>query len=177
MAIHPDSAHASRTCRLNDGTQILIRPIRPEDAENEREFVNGLSDQSKYYRFMYSLNEITPEMLARYTQIDYDREMAFIALAGSGDQQKQIGVARYSTYPSEPVCEFAVVVADEWQGKGVGTALLRVLIESARVKGLERMEGSVLATNRHMLRFIADAGFEITPDPDDRSVVKTSLRL
>jgi acetyltransferase len=83
MAIHPYPAALVNTVMLGDGTPVTIRPIRPEDAAIERDFVNALSEQSKYLRFMYALKEITPAMLSRFTQIDYDREMALIAASAS----------------------------------------------------------------------------------------------
>ena len=177
MAIHPYPGKLAHNWDLPDGTVVRIRPIRPEDAVIERAFVSGLSDQSRYYRFMYALRELTPEMLSRFTQIDYDREMAMIAVLGDPPNETQIGVARYITLPNGETCEFAVVVADAWQGKGVAMHLVRPLIEHARAKGLTRMNGLVLAENTNMLRFAKMSGFTITPDPEDSSIMSISLNL
>lgn len=159
MATHPYPRKLVHNWELPDGTIVRIRPIRPEDAGIERAFVNALSDQSRYYRFLYLLRELTPEMLSRFTQIDYDREMAMIAVLGDPPNETEIGVARYIPLPNGTTCEFAVVVADEWQGKGVAMHLVRPLIEHAREKGLTRMDGVVLAENTNMLNFARMTGF------------------
>ena len=177
MAIHPYPAALEREVALADGARILVRPIRPEDATLERDFVARLSDESRYMRFMQALHELTPEMLSRFTQIDYDREMALIALVGNDGNETQIGVARYVTLADGETCEFAVVVADEWRGRGVASALFRDLVDVARHRRLIRMEGIVLAQNRGMLEFARNAGFGIEPDPDDRTVVRIRFDL
>jgi acetyltransferase len=177
MAIHPYPAREVRTWELAGGARVVLRPIRPEDAAIEREFVNSLSDQSRYFRFMHAVSEITPEMLARFTQIDYDREMAFIAVLGEPLNEREIGVARYFVDPFDEACEFAVVIADDWRGKGLGAELLRALIESARQKGVRRMYGAVLAENLTMLKFAAKAGFRVSENPDDRNLLNLELEL
>ncbi len=178
MAIHPYPTDLVQEWNLSDGTSITIRPIRPEDAVIERDFVNGLSEQSRYFRFMYALQEITPAMLSRFTQIDYDREMALIAtVEEDGGAEKQIGVARYVTMLGEESCEFAIVVADEWQGRGLATRLLKTLIDIARDRRLRFMEGVVLRENRGMLSLAESIGFDLSPDDDDPDVVNLMLRL
>ena len=95
MAIHPYPHHLVERLTLPDGTEPIIRPIRPEDAEIEQNFIRSLSDQAKYFRFMQAIKELTPEMLVRFTQIDYDREMALIGVVEEQGNEVQIGVARY----------------------------------------------------------------------------------
>jgi acetyltransferase len=177
MAIHPYPAGLARDVTLAEGSRIHVRPIRPEDADIEREFVARLSDEAKYMRFMQALHELTPQMLSRFTQIDYDREMALIAIVDEAGKETEIGVARYATLADGKTCEFAVVVADEWRGRGVATTLFRDLVQVARQRGLARMEGVVLAQNRGMIEFSRRAGFRIEPDPEDRSVVRITLDL
>src|SRR5690606_11712681 len=121
--------------------------------------------------------ELTPDMLSRFTQIDYDREMALIAVIEEDGREVQIGVAHYATLPDGETCEFAVVVADGWRGRGVASALFRDLVDVARRRLLVRMEGIVLAQNRGMIEFSRSAGFRIEPDPDDRTVVRITLDL
>jgi acetyltransferase len=145
--------------RLGDGTDITIRPVRPEDAQIEARFVRNLSPQSKYFRFQQAFRELTPAMLVRFTQLDYARELALIAVVKEGGREVEIAVARYGTNPDGQSCEFAVVVADAWQGKGIGTRLLTLLMESARSQGLRRVEGEVLAENTAMLDFVKHLGF------------------
>jgi len=177
MAIHPYPSKLVEEYRLLDGTYITIRPIRPEDAETEREFVDGLSERSRYLRFMYSLKNITMQMVSRFTQIDYDREMALIALADIDDRELQIAVARYVTNPDGRSCEFAIVVADDWHGKGIATELLRRLIDIARDRRLEEMVGIVLRENKGMITLAKELGFDQQRSPDDPGVVIMTLNL
>ena len=177
MAIHPYPSHLVREHMLRDGTSIVIRPIRPEDAVIEREFVNGLSERSKYLRFMYALQEITPQMLSRFTQIDYDREMALIAIVRAGGRERQVAVGRYITYLDGRGCEFSIVVADDWQNRGIATELLRRLIEIARDRRLEEMHGVVLRENRGMLTLAKELGFTRRSSPEDPELVHITLTL
>ncbi|HSH29826.1 MAG TPA: GNAT family N-acetyltransferase, partial [Thiohalobacter sp.] len=178
MAIHPYPMHFDRQVTLGDGTVVTLRPIRPEDADIEQAFVRGLSEESRYLRFMRVLDELTPELLIRFTQVDYDREMAFIALCKEDDGAAvQIGVARYNTQPDGRTAEFALVVGDRWQGRGLGSALLKILIDYARQHGVRELFGDVLLRNTGMRKLAAHLGFdEKTLDPED-DVVRTTLRL
>jgi acetyltransferase len=126
---------------------------------------------------MYALQEITPAMLSRFTQIDYDREMALIATIEKEGAERQIGVARYVTMLGEESCEFAIVIADNWQGRGLATRLLKTLIEIARDRRLRFMEGVVLRENRNMLSLAESIGFDLSPDDQDPEVVNLMLRL
>ncbi len=177
MAISPYPTHLVSEWQLPDGTNITIRPIRPEDADLEKTFVHGLSDEAKYFRFMETIQEITPAMLVRFTQIDYDREMALIAVTHVARQEVELGVARYATNPDGLTCEFALVVADQWQGKGVAHKLMTSLMDVARDHGLERMEGEVLRANQPMLKLMTRLGFEIKTSEDDESVKRVSKAL
>jgi len=177
MAIHPYPSHLYSKQLLPEGTTLVVRPIRPEDAEIERVFVHQLSAESKYFRFMYNLSELTPEMLARFTQIDYDREMALIAVIEEGANETEIGVARYIINADKASCEFAVVVDDNWRRRGIAGTLMGKLIDCARDRGLEVMEGFVLRDNKEMLHFCKSMDFEIEPDPEDRHVMRVRKRL
>jgi acetyltransferase len=177
MAIYPYPAHLVIRRQLPDGTDMVIRPIRPEDAELEQDFVRNLSEQAKYFRFMQTIDELSPLMLARFTQIDYNREMALIAVLESYGREKQIGVTRYSINPDGRSCEFAIVVADKWQRQGIAHLLMQRLISTARSHGLQIMEGDVLATNNDMLTLAAKLGFTITPSGEDPDVEHVVLRL
>jgi len=175
MAIHPYPGHITSRLQLADGTNITIRPIRPEDASIEQSFVKRLSSQSKYFRFMQGLNELTQEMLVRFTQLDYHRELALIAVYAEDGSETELGVARYVVNPDGRTCEFALVVADEWQGKGIGSQLLTELMNAARQRGFEEMTGEVLATNANMLELMKNLGFTIRiskQDPTIREVTK-----
>ena len=177
MAIHPYPSQLISKWRLSDGTDITIRPIRPEDAELEVDFVSRLSAESKYYRFMNTLREMPPAMVARLTQIDYDREMAFLATIVKDGAEYEIGVCRYAVNPDGQSCEFAVVVADDWQHRGLARKLMGVLIETARNRGLAYMNGVFLANNERMLKFVQSLGFVLSNDPDDSTVKLGVLSL
>jgi acetyltransferase len=160
---------------------VLIRPIGPGDAAREQAFVRALSPESRYLRFMNTLRELTPEMLDHFTHPDPDREIALVALTASqGDVEAasepvQIGVARCVRGPDRQRGEFAIVVADAFQGKGLGTLLMQALLQAVRACGLQRIEGLVLATNHRMLALMTALGFAIHTAPDDprmRLVVK-----
>ncbi len=170
MAIHPYPSHLITRWIMPDGVEITVRPIKPEDADLEVEFVLGLSAETKYYRFMNSLRELPPAMVARLTQIDYDREMAFIATIMVEGAEKEIGVCRYAVNPDGESCEFAVVVADEWQHRGLARRLMGVLIDTARSRGIAYMNGVFLANNERMLKFVQSLGFVLSNDPDDNTV-------
>lgn len=175
MAVHPYPAQLASTIQLTDGTDVTIRPIRPEDAEIEHAFVRNLSPEAKYFRFMRRLQELTPEMLIRFTQIDYDRELALIAVVSENGTDEQIAVGRYSMLPDGRSCEFALVVADEWRRMGIGSTIMVRLMESARNRGFRSMEGLVLAENKPMLDLSRHFGFRVEASddgPEVRSVVK-----
>jgi acetyltransferase len=171
MAIYPYPVHLIQEWQMNDGKIVTIRPIRPEDAELEQDFVKGMSDESRYYRFMDTLRELTQTMLVRFTQIDYDREMALVAVTADEDgKETQIGVARYVGNPDGESVEFALAVGDDWQKCGVGRKLMSALIDCARVKGYRAVVGDVLSTNSKMFRLMTSLGFTIHPHPEDTAV-------
>lgn len=167
MAIQPYPSFLVSHWQLTDGTPIIIRPIRPEDATFEQYFIQHLSPQSKHFRFMGSLQELSSDMLKRTTQIDYDREMALVAIIQHSLQDTIIGIAKYTTNPDVQSCEFALVVADEWQNKGIGWHLMTCLIEAARAQNLNSMEGMVSSDNLSMLTLAKDLGFLCTADGSD----------
>lgn len=177
MAIYPYPAHLVSQWQLADGTDITIRPIRPEDAELVQEFVRGLSDESKYFRFMNSLHELTETMLVRFTQIDYSREMALIAVTVDQNREIELGVARYAINPDGNSCEFALVITDSIQGKGLGQKLLVVLMETARAKGLKTIEGEVLSSNHNMLNLMNRLGFTVKTSEEDQGIMRVSKLL
>ncbi len=155
----------------NEGSRVTIRPIQPEDREIERAFVSGLSSNSKYLRFFSAIKELSPQMLDRFTQVDYPREMALIATVQSETTELEIGVARYAPGGFENSAEFAVVVADDWQGRGIARELLRHLFSVAEDSGFKRIEGIVLRANKNMLLLCRDLGFTISRYPDDAGLV------
>ncbi|HVN36527.1 MAG TPA: GNAT family N-acetyltransferase [Casimicrobiaceae bacterium] len=175
MAIHPYPIEQVADVKLADGTTLHLRPIRPEDAELERAFVHGLSEQSRYFRFFYQIHELTPAMLARFTQVDYDRETALVAVDESAAGRSIVGVARYIVIADRESAEFAVVVADAWQGRGVARLLMMRLVGCAKARGLKRLEGAVLRSNSRMVKFMADFGSTMRDDPDDPEQVIVTI--
>ncbi|VVC76608.1 Acetyltransferase Pat [Aquicella siphonis] len=173
MAICPYPSHLISTWQLSDGTNITIRPIRPEDAKIEQDFVRNLSPQSRYFRFMEHLQELTPAMLVRFTQIDYDREMALISTYKKNGEEIHIGVARYIINPDQDTCEFALVVADEWQNKGIGTRLMSELMGVARTHGVKTMMGEILSSNILMLELVKHLGFSLSRMEDPSIIMVT----
>jgi acetyltransferase len=156
MAIHPYPEELEEEMRLRDGRTVRVRPIRPEDAAREQRFFERLSERSRFQRFMQYLRELPPKMLARFTQIDYDRELALVAL----HEGEIVAVGRYSPCRDGLTAEFALAVADDWQGKGLGHALLERLVGAARDAGYEALLGEILEANRDMLELAAHLGFQ-----------------
>jgi len=177
MAIYPYPTHLESQWHLADGAEVTIRPIRPEDAELVQRFVRDLSEESKYFRFMSSLHELTETMVVRFTQIDYSREMALIAVTEVNGEETELGVARYATNPDGESCEFALVIADNIRGKGLGQKLMMTLMEAVRAKGLKTIEAEVLSNNHHMLRLMNRLNFTAKVSEDDPGVMKVDRRL
>ena len=157
---------------LFDGTEVTVRPIRPEDAPLEQDFVRRLSEDSRYFRFMKYLLELPENKLKYFTQVDYDRHMAFVATVMREDKEVEIGVARYAETHNPDVCEFAIAVDDAWQGTGLAGMLMIPLLDAAREHGFKTMEGLVLRANHKMLKFARQLGFEVQHQPDDLQTVR-----
>lgn len=177
MAIHPYPHHLVQQQQLADGTNITIRPIRPEDAEIVQKFVRSLSPQSRYFRFMQTINELTLDMLIRFTQLDYNRELALIAVREVGDEEVELGVSRYVVNPDGTSCEFALAVADEWQHHGLGSQLMTHLMDAARERGYRSMDGEILADNKKMLDLVRSLGFELRTSEADTGIMLASRAL
>jgi acetyltransferase len=176
LAIQPYPARLESVATIG-GERLSIRPIRPEDAALEMAFVDGLCAESARLRFMSGLRSLTGEMLARFTQIDYDREMALIATVGAGAAERQVAVVRYIAMPDGVSCEYAIVLADDWQRRGLGRFMMQRIIDVARDAGLRTMTGWVLAGNRGMLGLCHKLGFRERHVPDDPTLRQVSLDL
>lgn len=176
MAIHPWPSDVGDRWVLPDGTAVRVRPIRPEDAEMEASFVRHLSEDTRHLRFMTAMKELTREMLIRFTQLDYARELALVALVERGDTAEEIAVARYAMTDRESA-HLALVVADAWQGRGIGSRLLAHLIEVARARGVTRLEGEFLADNAPIRHVLTRLGFGFRRDPDGGDVILMERRL
>ena len=186
LAIPPYPAQYEHLWPLRDGGEYTVRPIRPEDAPLLQALAKGLSPQSRYFRFVSSLVELPPSMLARFTLIDYDREMALVAMVTSREvddegetvtTERMVGVVRYVTNPDNDTCEFGLTVADDYSGHGMGSRLMLSIMEVARNRGLSEIEGLVLANNTGMLRLMRSLGFAIKPFAEDNDFKLCTHRL
>ncbi len=162
---------------LSDGTQVTIRALQPADKELERRFIRGLSPQSRRFRFFETMATPSESLLAQLMALDPLRDTAYLALVGTGAEAHEIGVARFSAEAGEPECEFAVTVADEWQRKGLGTALMAHLISAARARGIHAMHSSDSSDNDSMRQFAGHLHFQKSPDPDDPTLTLYSIKL
>jgi acetyltransferase len=169
MAIDPDPSKLETTLTLRDGRRVRVRSIRPADASMDRAFFAGLSEHSRYMRFMQHLTELTPRLVQQFTNIDDTREMALVALDDASGDEAIVGIARYvaETEQEGGSAEFAIVIADSWQRNGLGRALMELLIDGARGRGLRKLTGNVLAVNASMRALAEAVGFAMHADPDD----------
>jgi acetyltransferase len=176
LAILPYPSQYEQLWPLQGGGEYTVRPVHPDDASMLQEFVRQLSPESRYFRFVSSMQELPATMLSRFTLIDYDREMALVALTHephvdaqgqSTEQARIVGVSRYITNPDRTTCEFSLVVADDFKGRGLGSRLMLSIMDFAREKGLIEIQGLVLANNPVMLKLMVNLGFEVKAFPDD----------
>lgn len=166
--------------RHADGTELTIRSIRAADLKLESDFVRHLSPQTGYQRFM-SARHPSEEELRRFTDIDPGREIALIVTLVDHGVERQVGVARCIDLPVDEAgpgtAEFAIVIADAWQGRGLGLRLMQRLIEAARAHGLRRLVGTTLSDNTGMLQLARHLGFVLTREPGLASVTDLTLDL
>ncbi len=175
MAIAPYPANWEKEIAAGDLKGILLRPIKPEDEALYGEFMAHVTENDRRLRFLAPMKRLSFGFLARLTQIDYAREMAFVAIEPtSGDL---LGVARYAADPDLARAEYAVLVRSDLKGRGLGWALMSHLIAHARARDIGELRGDVLAENTTMLRMCADLGFEIKVVPDDPTMRDVVLPL
>ena len=156
---------------------MTLRPLRPDDADIEFEFVSGLSPETRQNRLLGGARAITREYIEELTRVDFSRDMALAATVMIGDKETLIGVARYVRDKDNGGAEFAIVVADAWQGRGIGRRLLEELIDAARSHGLKRLYGDILALNQPMLKLLRKLGFSIGRNPDDATLTRATLNI
>lgn len=167
LVITPYPTKYIRPWRLRDGREVLLRPIKPEDEPLEYELIKGLSEETSRFRFFQVVKEVTHEMLVRFCNIDYDREIAIIAEYNQDGKRRNVGVGRLIIEPDRKRGEFAVLVADDFQGKGLGTKLTDMIIEIALEKGLSSIYGVVLPENAKMIGLCKKLGFDIKHKGDE----------
>jgi RimJ/RimL family protein N-acetyltransferase len=165
-----------RGCEAKNGTKVLLRPIGPADFELESEFVDGLSRSTSYLRLMSGRHPSADEV-RRWTDLDWRHEGAVIATVQIDGHERQIGVVRYAAQPGESEAEIAIVIADAWQGQGLGAPLLTSLIELARQSGMTRLVGSTLSENDAMIALARRLGFRVVRQRGAAFLTEVSLDL
>lgn len=174
LAIHPWPRQWTRSLALKDGRTVELRAIRPEDSDALQAMVAAMSEQSRYLRFMHSIKALSPAMLAQFTKLDYDRQIAFVADPGDGSVA---GVSRYTIDRGHRAGEFAITVADSWQSQGLATHLMQLLIEHARSRELDTLYGDVLIENHGMRQLMGKLGFTSRASELDHELLVYSMPL
>jgi GNAT superfamily N-acetyltransferase len=174
-ALGPDYPRWTET--LRDGTCVAIRPITPADVGNERVFIESLSPQSRRFRFLGQIGRPSEQLLAQLTNVDYVRDAAFAATAVDDADGRFVGVARFGLAKDGMSCECAVAVRDDWQHRGLGTVLMKHLLQVARARGISYMYSLDAADNGAMADLAGYLGFERHAVRDDPSLVVHSLWL
>jgi len=174
LVITPYPSRYTQTWNLPDGTEVTLRPIRPEDEPMGREMLAGLSDETLRVRF-FAVREITRDLLIRFCNIDYDREIAIVAEIRKDDKKILIAAARLVSEPDSTKAEFAILVHDNYQGMGLGVKMIDILIGIGQDKGLDRIYGTVLNENQRMLELCRRLGFRIESRSDGVSTVTSPL--
>lgn len=177
LAIRPYPQDLEDWVALRSGKKVFVRPIRPEDEPAHQRFFHRLRPEDVYFRFFGLVREFEHSQMARFTQIDYDREMAFIAQVGTETETPEtVGVVRAVSDPDNQAAEFGIVVQSDYQGQGLGSALLEKMIDYCRGRGLQAMVGQVLADNKAMLDLAEHLGFKRAQAPEP-GVIEVRLPL
>lgn len=168
LVIRPYPKELEETCELTSGRSVLLRPIRPEDEATHREFDRKLSDDDRYNRYFAELPKLGHEQLARQTQIDYDREMAFIVSAAKSDGgQETLGVVRVLLNPENTEGEFAVIVRSDMKGQGLGKRLLQKMLDYCATCGVQCITGETMLQNHGMAGLARSLGFVVKRNIDE----------
>lgn len=170
-------ADLERTWLAADGAAVKIRPQRPDDLEREVRFIEGLSEQTLYLRLQYSSRHVNRQDIARLLDLDYRDRMAIAALTGTPPDECIVGVSRYARIDGTDQAECAIVVGDAWQGRGIGTELMRSLGLAARRNGIRTFVGSSLAENQRIHAWARRFGFDARTEPHSGGHVRITLDL
>jgi acetyltransferase len=175
FAIRPYPKAWERSLALPDGTALLVRPVRPDDEPLYGPFFAAVTAEDLRLRFFAPVKTFVHTFIARFTQIDYARAMAFIAIEPSS--KNMLGVVRLHANADYDRGEFAILVRSDWKWRGLGWLLMQLIIDYARSEGIGTIEGQVLRENATMLAMCAELGFEIASDPADADICLATLKL
>lgn len=162
---------------LDDGSAVLVRPLRADDRQREENFINRLSPESRRHRFMDTFKNASPALIDQMMDVDNFNQMAFIALAHDDGELREVGISRYSATGRDQQCECAVTVADDWRQRGLAVVLMRHLIHQARKNGFKQMISLDSAENEAMRELAKFLNFDTRRDPQDGSQVIHTLNL
>jgi len=175
FAVRPYPSQWQRHIEIKDGWRVFVRPIRPEDEPLIHEFLLHVTMQDLRLRFFAPMKEFTHEFIARLTQLDYARAMAFVAFEEGTDNV--VGVVRIHSDSIYESGEYAILLRSDLKGRGLGWALMQMMIEYAKSEGLKNVSGDVLTENTIMLEMCRNLGFEIKADPHEHGVCNVKLKL
>jgi acetyltransferase len=174
-ALYP--AELERTWLAADGTPVTLRALRPDDIDREMAFAVGLSEQTLHLRLQYISKGITREDAARLLELDYVDKLAIGAFIASAGGERLVGVSRYARIAATDRAECAIVVADDWQGRCVGTELMRSLGAAARARGIRSLEASSLAENRRIQDWAQRFGCHVRTEPHSGGQMLVTIDL
>lgn len=170
-------AELERVWQASDGTPVTLRALRPDDLDRELEFIAGLSTETLHLRLQYASRGVSREEAARLLHLDYRDTLAVAALVQDDAGERIVGVSRYARVPDTDRAECAIVVADGWQGRGLGTELMRSLGAAARSRGIRSLEGTSLGENKRILHWAQRFGFTIRTEPNSGGLMQVTLDL
>ncbi len=175
FAVRPYPSQWQRHIEVKDGWRVFVRPIRPEDEPLIHELLRHVTSQDLRLRFFAPMKEFTHEFIARLTQLDYARAMAFVALDEVTNEM--VGVVRIHSDSIYESGEYAILLRSDLKGRGLGWALMQLIIEYARSEGLKTISGDVLQENATMLEMCRGLGFDVKTDPVDPGICDVKLTL
>ncbi len=170
-------AELERVWLTPDGTAVTLRALRPDDLDRELAFISGLSGETLHLRLQYASRGVSREDAARLLQLDYRDTLAVGALVPGPPGDRIIGVSRYARSPGSDKADCAIVVADDWQGRGIGSELMRSLGAAARSRGIRVLEGTSLGENRRIRDWAQRFGFAANTEPNSGGLVTVTLDL
>jgi acetyltransferase len=175
FAVRPYPSQWQRHLEIKDGWRVFVRPIRPEDEPLIHQFLRHVTSQDLRLRFFAPMKQFTHEFIARLTQLDYARAMAFVAFDEA--THEMIGVVRIHSDSIYESGEYAILLRSDLKGRGLGWAMMQLIIEYAKSEGLKAISGEVLQENTVMLEMCRDLGFEVKTDPVEHDVCNVKLEL